>query len=86
GAEVHVAGALPQPRGEHPVCSVPRAWQPADLVRVAALGCLLQRDDLKTEITLAPPPGLQAVVDDCCDDNDNCQRRWEIQLRRSEVR
>ncbi|HSN26913.1 MAG TPA: hypothetical protein VLT45_11520, partial [Kofleriaceae bacterium] len=44
GAQVHVAGAVPEQRGEHPVCSAPRAWQPSDLVRIAALGCLVQRD------------------------------------------
>ena len=58
-----------------------RAWRPPAMVTVAALGCVVERDELKTQITMAPPPGLQAVVDDCCDDRDNCERRWDIRLR-----
>jgi hypothetical protein len=80
-AQVHVAAAAPEARGEHAVCSVKRAWHPADVVTVATLACLVHRDELRTQITMAPPPGLQAVVDDCCDDADNCERRWDIRLR-----
>jgi hypothetical protein len=78
---VHVAGAEPQPRGEHPICSTPRVWQPADLVATPALACEVQRYELVTEVTMAASPGLQAVVDDCCDDEDRCERRWEIRRR-----
>ncbi len=79
---VHAATAEPEARAPHTACSVPRAWQPAELVPTTALACTVRRDRLTTEVTLAPAPGLQAVVDDCCDDEDRCERRWEIRRRR----
>ena len=81
-ARVHAAGAEPQARGEHAVCTTPRAWQPADLASVAVLACTVHREALVTQVTMAAPPGLQAIVDDCCDDEDRCERRWEIRIRR----
>ena len=78
----HVAGSEPVPRGAHPACGVPRSWQPAELVATAAITCTVRRERLTTEVTMAPPPGLQAIVDDCCDDDDRCERRWEIRRRR----
>lgn len=80
-AEVHAAGAAPQERGDHPVCSIPRTWQPAATLRIPVLACTVHREQLVTQVTLAAPPGLQAVVDDCCDDDDRCERRWEIRRR-----
>ena len=77
----HVAGAEPVPRAAHTDCSVPRAWQPPQLVPTPALTCTVHRDQLTTEVTMAAPPGLQGVVDDCCDDQDRCERRWEIRRR-----
>jgi hypothetical protein len=77
----HVAGAEPTPRPPHVACSVPREWQPPELVATPALTCIVRRDHLRTEVTMAAPPGLQAVVDDCCDDEDRCERRWEIRRR-----
>jgi hypothetical protein len=78
---VHVAAATAVPRGDHPFCSKPVAWQPADMERVAVLVCSVQRDELVTEVTMAAPPGLQAVLDDCCDDRHNCERRWDLRRR-----
>ena len=80
-AQVHIAGASPIERGEHPVCSKPRAWRPPDTTSVAVLACTVHREELVTQVTMAAPPGLQAVVDDCCDDDDRCERRWEIRRR-----
>ena len=77
----HVAGAEPALRAPHTPCGVPRAWQPPDLVATTALTCTVRREDLTTQVTMAAPPGLQAVVDDCCDDQDRCERRWEIRRR-----
>jgi hypothetical protein len=78
---VHAAGAQPHERGDHPVCSTPRTWQPPDLLTVTALACTVHRESLITQVVMAPPPGLQAVVDDCCDDQDRCERRWELRAR-----
>ena len=78
---VHVAAATPLPRGDHPVCSKPLVWQPPETAHVAVLVCRVQRDELVTVVTMAAPPGLQAVLDDCCDDRDRCERRWDLRLR-----
>ena len=80
---VHVAGAQPQERGDHPVCKTPRVWAPADMLDVAVLTCTVHDEQLLTQVTMAASPGLQAIVDDCCDDEDRCERRWEIRLRRT---
>lgn len=77
----HVPGAEPAARAPHTPCGVPRTWHPMDTVTTRALTCTVHRDQLTTEVTMAASPGLQAVVDDCCDDQDRCERRWEIRQR-----
>jgi hypothetical protein len=81
---VHPVNARLVPRAAAAGCDGEASWQPADEVTIDALQCKLEPRSATAprarNLTFAPPPGFDAVEDQCCT-GDSCVVRWDIRLR-----
>jgi len=78
---VHAVGARPLARPEPVQCDAPPPWDPADQSTVVALRCAFESPPAARRLlTFAPPPGFDAVKDQCCV-GDVCEIRWDVRLR-----
>ena len=81
---VHPAGSHPLPRPDPARCSEPPRWEPRDELTIQALSCTFEPASpsrARTRLlTFAPPPGFDAVEDQCCA-GDSCEVRWDVRMR-----
>jgi hypothetical protein len=79
--QVHAVGARPLARPEPVRCDEPPPWEPAGESTVVALRCTFESPTAARRLlTFAPPPGFDAVKDQCCV-GDVCEIRWDIRMR-----
>src|SRR5215813_11589246 len=79
--QVHAVGSRPLARPEPVDCGHPPPWEPAEQSTVDALSCTFESPGgLRRLLTFGPPPGFDAVKDQCCV-GDVCEIRWDVRLR-----
>src|SRR5215470_18080545 len=79
--QVHAVGSRPLARPEPVRCEEPPPWEPAGESTVVALRCTFESPNVARRLlTFAPPPGFDAVKDQCCV-GDVCEIRWDVRLR-----